>query len=180
MKKFIFLFLLFALIPATGCYAKGPWKGKVIDAETKQPIEGAAVVAVWEREYAGPAGTVSHFFDARETLTDKDGNFEIPSLSALSIPLIRNIYGPRVTIFKPGYGSFPWHQISPQKDLLTVFEGKGSVVELPKLTDSNERVKSLDSAESTIDDIPLGKIEKFIILIDEENKNLGFSLRRHK
>ena len=80
MKRFaLFLIFVVLLIPSTGCYAHGPWSGKVVDAETRKPIEGAAVVAVWIRETGTPAGTDTGFVDAAETATDKNGDFEIPS-----------------------------------------------------------------------------------------------------
>ena len=72
MKRFsLFFILAVVLIPASGCYAKGPWRGKVVDAETKQPIEGAAVVAVWETWTSTPAGTSDNYLAAEETLTCK-------------------------------------------------------------------------------------------------------------
>lgn len=88
--------------------AAGPWKGKVIDAETKEPIEGAVVLAVWDRNYRTPTGGSSYFYEAKEVLTDKEGRFEIPSYTPINLlPLISYIEGPFFTIFKPGYGSLP-------------------------------------------------------------------------
>ena len=47
-------------------YHDSPYKGKVVDAETNQPIEGAAVVAVWYLErYGGLGGPVARFLNAK-------------------------------------------------------------------------------------------------------------------
>ena len=98
----ILVFIFFA-IPA---FAAGPWRGKIIDIETKEPIEGAVVLAVWERVYRTPAGASSYFYEAKEVLTDKEGRFEIPSYTPINlVPLLSYMRGPLFTIFKPGYGS---------------------------------------------------------------------------
>ena len=110
----VILSLGFGITPAfssTGSiyYSDGPWKGTVIDAETKEPIEGAVVVAVWKKVYGGsPAGNISGFLDAIEVLTNKDGRFVIPKFWKFNVlPLIRWFDGPEFEIFKPGYTAFP-------------------------------------------------------------------------
>ena len=60
-------------------YSGGPWRGRVIDADTKQPIEGAVVALVWNRVYDCGVGRYPYFQEAREVLTDKTGSFEIPA-----------------------------------------------------------------------------------------------------
>ena len=73
--SFVFLWLLLMLLesPADGA----TFKGKVIDADTKEPIEGAAVVAVWSEETTTPTATHSRLKDVKEVLTDKNGGWEI-------------------------------------------------------------------------------------------------------
>ena len=98
--------LLFLLVNYEYAIAGGPWKGKIIDIETKEPLEGAVVLPVWERVYMTPAGASSYFYEAKETLTDKEGRFEIPSYTPINlVPIISYMRGPLFTIFKPGYGS---------------------------------------------------------------------------
>jgi hypothetical protein len=75
----------------------------VIDAETKQPIEGAVVVAVYKKwEFGGPGGGNTLPFDAEETLTDKNGEFYFPSYTTIIGPLSRTSRADFI-IFKPGY-----------------------------------------------------------------------------
>lgn len=129
IKCLIFLVILFIgfSISYAELYSGGPWRGRVIDADTKEPIEGAVVVAIWYREYDGhPAGTKSFLHDVRETLTDKGGQFEIPTYKEsyenmshcrekdtegagsmklfITGPTIRE---PNFIIYKPPYGNFP-------------------------------------------------------------------------
>jgi len=177
MKKMVFLLFLILLIPSAGCASEqGPWHGKVIDAETKQPIEGAVVVAVFHKSsIALGSGPVDYFYAAKETLTDKNGEFNIPVFKYYHISLISGIKKPEFTIFKPGYGSFPYYQISPQETPYDLFL-KGAVVELPKITDKNKRLEILSSTEGRID-TPYKKVPIFIKLINEENANLGLQGR---
>ena len=165
------------LMMATCSYAKGPWKGRVIDAETKQPIEGAAVVAVWKKVLNFlPPGPMDMYLDAEETVTDTKGEFVIPSKWFISIPFFRKVTGPRFTIFKPGYGSFPEHQVFPKYTPIELFEGKGVVVELPKLNlkTREERLKYLPGTPYGMDGHE-NKMSQFKRLLDEEIRSINSS-----
>lgn len=175
MKRFkIFLSLLVALFSFAGCATQGPWHGKVIDSETKAPIEGAVVVAVWHSFNMGLGDTVDRFYDANETMTDKDGNWEMPQYKTVFIPIGRSLKMPEFTIFKPGYGAFPYGQVSPRGiPGWEVFLKENAVVELPKLTDNNKRLSSLGMM--SLVDVPSEKIPKYYDLVNIERKNLGLS-----
>ena len=59
--------------PACAGFVRGPFSGKVIDAETKEPIESAVVLVVWNKAiYLSPGGPSTYFLAAKETLTGKD------------------------------------------------------------------------------------------------------------
>jgi hypothetical protein len=124
----------------------GPYYGKVVDADTKQPLEGAAVLAVYYTQSYGPAGSVSHYLDAQETVTDKNGEFKIPSLNSFAFRPLHS-FEPYTwfTIFKPGFGCYPDH-----KKVKPMFLPNGSlpakqfvVIELPALKTIEERKKNL-------------------------------------
>lgn len=176
MKQFkIFLLLVIALvllIPSSGCAAvAGPWRGRVIDSETKAPIEGAVVVAVWYRSEFSVGGPVEHFNDARETMTDKDGKFEIPEYEYN--PIFRDKTRPEFYIFKPGYGAFPNDRISPKEGAgYNLFINEGTVVELPKLKSEKERLNIIRSIGYLTTE-PRSKVPKFMKLFNMERKNLG-------
>lgn len=93
-------------------YHKPAFKGKVIDAETKEPIEGVVVVAVYTKTSMGIAESYSVTINVREALTDKNGEFYIPSYTTITQPLSWEDKATLI-IFKPGYGSFPGYPQSP-------------------------------------------------------------------
>lgn len=125
----------------------GPWKGRIIDMETKEPLEGAVVLAVWERVYRTPAGPNSYFYNAKEVLTDKEGRFEIPSYKPINLlPIISYMRGPYFTIFKPGYLSIEISLTKNVTDKVVDLPEKGKtfrlspgIMELPRLKTREER-----------------------------------------
>lgn len=130
-------------------WADGPYRGKVIDAETKAPIEGAVVVAIWTEKVVETLPfqgrelkkTTRRFAEAKEALTDKNGEFEIPGYVKGKVG--KDYMGaqpPHFHIFKPGYGKYPWHQVSPKENVKYHF-WRFTVVELQKLTTREERLR---------------------------------------
>jgi len=189
VNKIIFLFLLFTCISFSACAGNsvytGPWTGLVIDAETKQPIEGAAVIAIWLKAYSMPSGPKDSYLDSTEATTDKEGKFYIPEKKYKNIPQIHEVYGPRITIFKPGYGCFPGYEFNPASGTLRkkMFnEGMKSIIELPKVKDKTLRDKIF---RYPIEDIlgyqipakDFNKLPHFRELYNEEAKYLGYPER---
>lgn len=137
-------------------YHEPEFKGTILDISTKQPIEGAVVVAIYSKATIGlGAGTISSIINVRETLTDKEGNFRIPSYTTLIQPFSWQIPN-RVIIFKPGYASletgtgyFIGEELMKEqagswwwsKDLKYRLRGRG-IVELPLLRTREERIKA--------------------------------------
>ena len=78
------------------------FKGKVIDTETKEPIEGAVIVAQYYIRVLGPTHSHSTLTDVQEGLTANNGEFFVPSLTRLIHPLS---VGDKTffMIWKPGY-----------------------------------------------------------------------------
>ncbi len=152
----------------------GPYKGKVIDADTREPIEGVVVLGVWNREIPGPGGAVSEFYDARETMTDKNGEFEIPGVGlVLWLWPFPGIEPMHVLIFKAGYEYFasPWESLKESKYLMEKknirWEGDKAIIPLKKLT-MEERRK-----EGTSPPLPPGEssVEKVRLMLKEINKD---------
>jgi len=180
MKSVLIAVLLIIIFPlSAGCAITntyGPYYGKVIDAETKEPIEGAAVLAVFYTQEYGPAGAITRYADAIETATDKNGEFKLP---AHRVSVFRPLQGwdkfPQFRIFKPTYGCYPLH-----KDVKPMFEPNGTfpekqtvVIELPKLKTDQERRESTLCDPSS--DIPIKKGRKFIELIRQQERSLGYN-----
>ncbi len=113
MNKIILLFVMTAIIGfvfissahAWPFYSKPAFRGRVIDAETKEPIEGTVVVVLYMKwEFGGPGGGSTEPMDAKETLTDKNGDFYFPSYGTMIGPLSKERVAEFI-IFKPGYKS---------------------------------------------------------------------------
>ncbi len=80
----------------------GSFKGKVIDAETKEPIAGAVVVAQYHVEFLGPIGWRTERIDVQEAVTNDQGEFLIPSFTKGINPLSIGD-DTSFLIWKPGY-----------------------------------------------------------------------------
>ena len=207
MKKVLVLIFLIWMIVITAApshafiwmiYHKPAFKGKVIDAETKEPIEGAVVVVVYHKTSMGIAHSYSVIINVRETLTDKNGEFYITSYTTLIQPLSWENMA-NFIIFKPGYGNFPAYQKVPSgikpKDEQTFFSrdvGKEGelemwvdgekqpelkkikvtfgIVELPKLKTREERLRAITFPSGDVGSKELPLLYK---AINEENKRFG-------
>lgn len=175
MKKFsqVIIFLVFlSLIPSIGCahYSGGPWSGKVIDAETKQPIEGAVVVAVWYETFAAIPESSSRFKAAKEVITDSKGEFRFSKQSYSSFLPDGEIVGPHFTIFKPGYGYFPAQHVYPKDWDNDYFIKPGAVVELPKWKTINERREKLPSEGEP----GTKNLKIYMKLLNQERIDIGY------
>lgn len=77
--------------------------GRVIDAETKQPLPGTVVVAQWvlEQPFRGPAKRLN----AEEAITDQNGDFNIPGWGPRCRPWYAELgsHDPWLLVFKAGY-----------------------------------------------------------------------------
>ena len=161
------------------------FSGTLIDAETKEPIEGAAVVAHWHEEQATPTGPYTRLKDVKETLSDKDGKWiikgpkggEFGNVKALIsfLTWTRFTNRPEFIIFKPGYCSIPeglyidaCKGIKKRNGHRT---GDGVTIELPKLENRDDRIRGIPSAASGIGS--LKKQKELIRLINEERNRFG-------
>jgi hypothetical protein len=79
-----------------GCGMHYMVKGQVIDAVTKQPVEGAVVAIKWERYQFTPAGLPPNRarYGTSEAVTDAQGLFSVPKY-----PIGDHFMG----IYKEGY-----------------------------------------------------------------------------
>ena len=163
--------------------AKTFW-GKVIDAETKEPIEGAVVVAAWKEELTTATATHTRVKDVKEVLTNKDGEWSIEGPSGGDIGDTKAITSfltgkwflkhPEFIVFKPGYCPCPVVGIEAcYKMKPGGLDGDGEILELPKLTNREDRLRALPGP--IVGEMPFEKEKEFIRLINEESKNLGLS-----
>ena len=137
------LMVLATFTCAYGIRYDGPYSGRVIDADTGAPVEGVVVLGVWNTEQITPGGAVHNFHDARETVTDKNGDFEIPGMG---LKILGNVTPMDVLIFKAGYehiGMSSWESL--KSDLILrkkiKWEGTKAIIPLKKLTIEERRKK---------------------------------------
>jgi hypothetical protein len=190
MKNKVVAFLIFTILFFSTSVYGATFKGKVIDADTKEPIEGAVVVASWIEEKAAPAGPYTRLKDVIETLTDKEGKWSITGPEGAMnkmIPRLLSLIGMYVTkeptfiVFKPGY--CPWSVsafgIDACKEKLkpTGSTGfiRGETVELPKLKKKEDRLKATRVGPIFNGRNILKKQKIFIRLLSEERRNVGLS-----
>jgi hypothetical protein len=156
-------------------HSYGPFVGRVVDAETGLPIANAEVLIRFYTEYHLQLDEPKpHVAEAIETLTDKHGEFQIPSTTVFSFHFF-HLWRPHALaiIFKPGYGAFPGHpgvvpQFNPQGALP---ENKPVVISLPPLKSREERWFNLNVAFLDME-VPPGKGQRFKQMITEEKTKL--------
>lgn len=146
----------------------GPFRGQVVDRETGQPIEGAAVVAVWNGVHGyGLVHDSEYFIEAKETVTDADGRFEIPLYVRLSIDPLSIFEEPLFTIFRPGYTFCADHTADAQGDC-------GLPIIKLKRTTGQERGDDTGTPNLS-DDVPRNKAPELLRLIDEDRSHKGLN-----
>ncbi len=169
-------------------YAQGPYRGRVIDKDTKQPLEDAAVLTVWWKRAPGLAHPIITYHDAHETLTDLGGNFTIPGTVNPPTDPNAKIDEPLFYIFKPGYEAYGGGNLRPPstpkpirenyKLPEQVYEKDGRmVVELGRLTTKEERLKNVRKIFIP-SDVPEVKRSNLIRLRNMEEDSLGLPPRR--
>jgi len=170
---FLFVFLYFIDLFIGGILNPLPFrylaefKGKVIDAQTKEPVGGAVVVALYYSGTASPGGMVTFQVDARETLTDEKGGFRLKPALRWFVRH-RGFFEGRLIIFKPGYGVFPDHRLSEAIGVNKSWPppGEDILYTVPKLETRAERLRNVTYVSKY--NLPL-----FIEALNEERAELG-------
>ena len=189
MRLRIIVALILLVVCAVNCnaswlvYHKPEFKGTVVDIDTDKPIEGAIVVAFYKKKTLNPpVEAYTSTFHVQEALTDKNGNFKIPSYTTMINPFSTGdeVY---FVIFKPGYAwqapvaieeiftgnlskdfefSMRWN-----KDLKCMAKINGTI-KIPKVKTDKDRINSYDS----VGDITSFRkqLPKSINIVDQENK----------
>ena len=177
------IFLLFAM-PVSISAKDITFRGRVIDSETKEPIEGVVVVASWLEARPTISGESTRLKDVKETLTDKNGEWSIsgeegqPHTEHPYYDFFTGTYHtrpPSFIIFKPGYCSWPQGFYIEACQGKIKSNGEFTVLktfELPKLTNREDRIRaqsiSIPAGEGVLE-----KCRELIRLMNEESRNLG-------
>lgn len=167
------------IVLATGCghlvYPSDAYQGRVLDAETKEPLAGAVVLAIWYREVSfipfAAHSPAEDYHDALEVLTDAQGEFTVPAKTHLTT--IGKIREPRFIAYYPAYAPFPSLQAWPQgNDVDIAYRHKQFQIRLARLKAREERLDSLPTRPARV---PLEKMTNLTRLINVERINLGLS-----
>ena len=166
--------LVVALI-CSGCVTyfgyDGPYEGRVIDQDTRQPISGAVVHGTWIESHLSPGGATSTYYDSREVLTDTDGNFNIPGQGIL---VFSNVEEMMVTIFKVGYkqqGLCPWSGLlNPRYNKDIELDGNRAIFKLKKLSLEERKNRSIDYPSNE----PPSASKLLRLESNKENLELGY------
>ena len=152
---------------------RGPYRGQVVDAESKAPLAGTVIVALWRRNRVYPFHSVAENYAVRETVTDAEGRFFLDAKD-VEEGAPRRTYHPEVLIFQPGYGAFPRNHASPMGYIGGIFERPGAVVELPRLASREERRKHLWSfGPHSYSDQPFRDLPELMRRINAERTAIG-------
>jgi len=175
--------LVIGALTIADSFAEGPYRGRVIDAGSKEPLAGAVVLVYWIRNAPGIGhGPAESFLGAEEALTDDRGEFIVAENPPSNwIPFTwRSL--PKFIIFQPGYGYFPRHfattpPLPPTgfEGLLKIMEKQPVLFELPRLTRRGELVDALYLLPPRT--IPPDRIPNLIRILNVEARQLGLSPR---
>ncbi|MBI2882782.1 MAG: hypothetical protein HYY11_02560 [Candidatus Methylomirabilis oxyfera] len=177
-KRDLLLWSFLIVTSSTGCfghlvYPSDTYQGKVIDDETKEPIAGAVILAIWYHEAPGLGGhgPAESYHDALEVLTDAQGEFTVPAKTHLTA--IGKIREPEFVIYYPGYGYYSGFQVHPVgKEIEAAYEQRFFHVELRKLKTREEKLRNLDARPARV---PIEKMLNLTKLLNVEAINLGLS-----
>lgn len=165
MKKIsVYTLVAFILLSGTGCaamYTSELYRGKVVDAETKQPVVGAVALIVWHKYVPVGAHMPRQFVDATEALTDEKGEFAVPQQT--HVVVFGSMDEPGLVIYSPGY--------SPYSS--TAYKNQVHDVQLKKLKTREERVRVADLSVYVSNDVPARKVPSLVRLLNHERKELG-------
>jgi hypothetical protein len=117
-----FIFVSVVFLTSAGCAIsihEGSRKGKIVAADTGEPIEDAVVLGVWYTYRSTNTGTVSSYYATRETKSDKNGQFVLPGLGTW---FYVNLAPPIIQISKTNYALFRYRWL-PDKDLMKLHTG---------------------------------------------------------
>jgi hypothetical protein len=161
-------------------YVDGPYHGRLVDKATRKPIEGAAVVAVWEKITPSVGHYIEGYYDAQETVTDQDGNFTIPGIVGGSPNPLVKIREPLFTMFKPGYASYgalkAFKPISAPSGIEVSESGGRVIFALPPLRTKEDRRTDWWNVRVR-SDVPEDKYLRLIELKRSEAEQLGIQHR---
>ncbi len=118
MRNLLLLLLCFSL-SLSGCAT--PTTFRVLDAETKQPIEGAVTLAEWTSTSGLPGLSYTNTAKVAEDVSDSEGKLSISGTVGFNA-----LQTPHIKVYKPGYVGWDsrWIYLGCYEDNRTVAREK--------------------------------------------------------
>lgn len=202
--KHSYILLIGLLVPLQACsntYSAKPIEAWVVDSETKQPLEGVIVVALWELRY-GLEGGGAYPLTVMEAVTDKNGRFYFPAWGPKKIPehlpyeARLKDWDPAMVFYKKDYtylmltNDRPIRSMSGHGDSTRTSEWNGKTIPLTKFRGSIEAyelnvlefVYFVDAIVETVADCNWKQIPRLLHAFGEEERrfvSLGLSRFSH-
>jgi len=161
----------------------GQYQGTVVDADTGQPIDGAAVVIVWYKEtcLAFPGDAAEHLHAVKETVTDSAGRFTVSAWRGIDWNPSTHVKTPLIIVYKPGYAALMPDSLLDRG--FRTFEDverqlrHGARIRLPKLRPECELGRGVvrSVGELTIHHVPEARIPHLVQLISKQRERCGLS-----
>ncbi len=149
---------------------EGPYHGRVVDAETGQPLAGAVVVLVWSRVRILPFHSSTVFHAVRETLTGSDGSWVLDGRDVEDRAPART-YPPSLDAYFPGYSAITSIIFTKSGGSLIGNIAAGGIVRLPPLRTREERRSGFGLVPDT--PTPFKDVPNLMRLINVELVSLG-------
>lgn len=147
------------------------FKGKVIDYDTSEPIEGAVALAIWTTWTLTPAGEMDEYYDAYETVTDKEGNFYIQGKGPR---VATNLNPMQVNVLKAGFSGSSGTVESYSRYSRNKNPQDGRLIIWLKKLSMKERERRLGPARPP-SEAPIEKVRNYLIEVDKDYIERGLS-----
>lgn len=137
---FVACFSLVASLYEPRSVESATYSGKVVDAETGEPLKGAVIAVIWHKKAILSMNGGWSFHNAKETLTDAEGKFSLDASEGMNWNPLTIVQPPAVIVFQPGYGPLSPNTPRGFRDIVEVYEAleKGALIKLPRLTTKDE------------------------------------------
>lgn len=140
----------------------GPFRGRIVDIDTSEPIPGAVAMAVWLEIVPTPVQANHKFYDVRVAVSDGNGDFEIlrrePPFFSSRIERL-----PRFDYYASGYQLIR---------LATAPDGT-RVVQMRKRTALSEEERLRHPGTGNVDWIPRDKLTELTRSVNARRQEMG-------
>lgn len=178
VSPLVLALLVLSVIACAPSYAADLYHGRVVDADTGEPLVGAVLTVVWFRSPILGFEQTRDFLSAQETVTDSEGKFSLhvsPGIDWNPFTYVRK--EPKIVIYQPGYEPTwaVWLARNKFKTTTDFAEAlkKGVTVKLQELRTKNQLAEFADLGVFGLPpDVRIQQVPKLIHAINVQRKRL--------